>query len=408
MSFVKSPRPCVLTINGGSSSIKFALFEADKQLIQKLEGKVEGVGLAEGTFTVKSLNPRESFARPVALPDHLAAVALLMDWIQERAEFSGLTAVGHRVVHGGAKYWKPQRITPEMIEELGQLSPFDPDHLPEEILLTVAFHRRFPNLTQIACFDAAFHHDMPRVARLLPIPRRYDARGVRRYGFHGLSYSYLIQELGRVAGMEAAKGRVILAHLGNGASLAAVLDGRSVDTTMAFTPAAGLIMGTRSGDLDPGLISFLARCEKMTPRQFDRMINHESGLIGVSETSSDMRDLLGLENEDVRAQEAVALFCYQAKKWIGAFAAALGGLDTLVFAGGIGENAPLVRARICQGMNFLGIEIDESRNRAAAGVISTDSSRATVRVIHTDEDLMIAESVCQILGLGESSRGIET
>ena len=402
---MKSARPCVLTINGGSSSIKFALFEAGEQLVQTLEGKIEGVGLANGGFTVKGSNAAESFARPAAVPDHSTAVALLMDWIQERMELIPLTAVGHRVVHGGPKYWEPQRITPEMIEQLRQLSPFDPDHLPEEILLTVAFHRRFPNLTQIACFDTAFHHDMPRVARLLPIPRRYDARGIRRYGFHGLSYAYLIQELRRVAGAAAAKGRVILAHLGNGASLAAVLDGRSIDTTMAFTPAAGLVMGTRSGDVDPGLVSFLARSEKMTPTQFDRMVNHESGLLGVSETSSDMRDLLARENEDVRAKEAIALFCYQAKKWIGAYAAALGGLETLVFAGGIGENAPLVRARICQGLSFLGIEVDESRNRSAAAVISTDSSRATVRIIHTDEDLMIAESVCQILGLGASTKG---
>ena len=248
---------------------------------------------------------------------------------------------------------------------------------------------------------------MPRVARLLPIPRRYDAKGVQRYGFHGLSYAYLMQELGRVAGAEAAKGRVILAHLGNGASLAAVLDGRSVDTTMAFTPAAGLVMGTRSGDVDPGLVAFLARSEKMTPAHFDRMVNHESGLLGVSEISSDMRELLARENDDVRAKEAVALFCYQAKKWIGAYAAALGGLDTLIFAGGIGENAPVIRARICHGLRFLGIELDESRNRATAAVISTDASRATVRVIHTDEDLMIAKSVCRILGLAQT-RGAES
>jgi acetate kinase len=403
---VKSAPACVLTINGGSSSIKFALFEAGEPLVQTLEGKIEGVGLAKGSFTVRGLNQAENFARPSAIPDHSTAVGLLMDWIQDRMKHSALSGVGHRVVHGGPKYWEPQRITSEMIEELRRLSPFDPDHLPEEILLTVAFHRRFPNLTQIACFDTAFHHDMPRVARLLPIPRRYDSKGVQRYGFHGLSYAYLIQELGRVAGTEAAKGRVILAHLGNGASLAAVLEGRSIDTTMAFTPAAGLVMGTRSGDVDPGLVSFLARSEKMTPMQFDRMVNHESGLLGVSETSSDMRDLLARENEDIRAKEAVALFCYQAKKWIGAFAAALGGLDTLVFAGGIGENAPLIRARICQGLSFLGIEIDESRNRAAAAVVSTDASRATVRVIHTDEDLMIAKSVCRILGLGASTRGI--
>jgi acetate kinase len=336
----------------------------------------------------------------VAIPDHPAAVSLLMDWIQQRIERAVLTAVGHRVVYGGPKYREPQRITPVMIEELRQLSPFDPEHLPEEILLAEAFQSRFPDLAQVACFDTAFHHDMPRVARLLPIPRRYDARGVQRYGFHGLSYAFLMQELERLAGANAAHGRVILAHLGNGASMAAVRNGRSIDTTMAFTPAAGLVMSTRSGDVDPGLVSFLSRSEQMSAAQFDRTVNHESGLLGVSETSSDMRDLLARETEDVRAAEAVALFCYQAKKWIGAYAAALGGLDTLVFAGGIGENAPPVRARICEGLGFLGIELSESRNAEAASVISTDASRATVRVIRTDEELMIARSVARILGLG--------
>jgi acetate kinase len=238
------------------------------------------------------------------------------------------------------------------------------------------------------------------VARLLTIPRRYEALGVHRYGFHGLSYAYLMRELVRIAGAQAANGRVILAHLGNGASMAAVRDGRSIDTTMAFTPAAGLMMSTRSGDVDPGLVSFLARSEKMTAPQFDRMVNHESGLLGISETSSDMRELLGREAGDVRAAEAVALFCYQAKKWIGAYAAALGGLDTLVFAGGIGENAPPVRARICAGLGFLGIELDESRNAEAAEVISTDASRVTVRVIRTNEELMIARLVLRVLGLG--------
>jgi acetate kinase len=303
-------------------------------------------------------------------------------------------------VHGGPKYSKPQRITAEMVEELHRLSPFDPEHLPEEILLTEAFHRRFPALPQVACFDTAFHHDLPRVARLLPIPRRYEAQGVRRYGFHGLSYAFLMGELARLAGTEAAQGRVILGHLGNGASLAAVHGGKSIDTSMGFTPAAGLMMSTRSGDLDPGLVSFMARREQITALQFDRMVNHESGLLGVSETSSDMRDLLAHEATDVRAAEAVVLFCYQAKKWIGSFAAVLGGLDTLVFAGGIGENAPVVRARICDGLEFLGIKLEEKRNAANEGVISAAASRVAVRVIRTDEEKMIAKTVCRVLGLG--------
>jgi acetate kinase len=235
---------------------------------------------------------------------------------------------------------------------------------------------------------------------MLPIPRRLEAQGVRRYGFHGLSYAFLMGELARLAGPETAQGRVILAHLGNGASLAAVHGGKSIDTSMSFTPTAGVPMSTRSGDLDPGLVWYLARTEGFDAKRFNEIVNFESGLLGVSETSSDMRDLLDREKQDVRAYEAVALFCYHVKKWIGAFAAALGGLDTLVFAGGIGEKAPVIRARICEGLGFLGIELEEKQNAVNAGVISTDGSRVTVWVIHTDEEWMIAKTVCGILGLG--------
>jgi acetate kinase len=231
---------------------------------------------------------------------------------------------------------------------------------------------------------------MPRVAKLLPLPRRYEAQGVQRYGFHGLSYEYLLSQ-------PDMSGRVILAHLGNGASMAAVRDGQPVDTTMAFTPAAGLVMSTRSGDIDPGLIAFLARMDPMTAAQFTHMINHESGLLGISETSSDMRDLLACERTDPRAAEAIALFCYQAKKWIGAYAAVLGGLDALVFAGGIGENLPVIRARVCDGLGFLGIELDDQQNTANAGVISRAASRVTVRVIRTDEEMVIARAICKFL-----------
>ncbi len=392
--------PRILTINGGSSSIKFALFEAGDSLRRILEGGIERIGLPEATLRVKGVKQADNFSRPVTAPDHTVAVSVLMDWIEERSGRDALTAVGHRVVHGGPKYSKPQRITAEMVEELHRLSAFDPEHLPEEILLTEAFHRRFPDLPQVACFDTAFHHDLPRIAQLLPIPRRYEAQGVRRYGFHGLSYAFLMGELARLAGTKAARGRVILAHLGNGASLAAVHDGKPVDTSMSFTPTAGVPMSTRSGDLDPGLVWYLARTEKMSAKQFNEMVNSRSGLLGISETSSDMRDLLERETQDVRAAEAVALFCYQVKKWIGAFAAALGGLDTLVFAGGIGENAPPVRARICDGLGFLGIELEEKRNAATEGVISATTSRVAVRVVPTDEELMIARSVCRALGLG--------
>jgi acetate kinase len=391
----------ILTINGGSSSIKFALFEPGDPPERILGGAIERIGLDGATLRVKGSRAGDTFARPVTAPDHSAAAGLLMDWLEERVGQGGLAAVGHRVVHGGPKYSAPQRITAEMVAELHQLSPFDPEHLPEEIELTEAFHHRFPDLPQVACFDTAFHHDLPRVARLLPIPRRYEALGVRRYGFHGLSYTFLMEELARLDGPEAAGGRVILAHLGNGASLAAVREGKPADTSMAFTPTAGVPMSTRSGDLDPGLVWYLARTEGLDARGFNEMVNFESGLLGISETSSDMEELLSLEAGDGRAAEAVAIFGYQVKKWIGAFAAALGGLDTLVFSGGIGENAPAVRARICEGLEFLGIELDGERNESNAGVISAAAGRVTVRVIHTDEERVIAGMVCQVLGPGD-------
>jgi len=393
----------ILTINGGSSSIKFAVFEAGNSLRRILGGGIEQIGQAQATLRMKGLSEADHSSRLVMAPDHTVAVDVLMDAIKERSESATLAAVGHRVVHGGPTYSEPQRITVEMIEELRRLGPFDPEHLPEEILLTEAFHRRFPGLPQVACFDTAFHHDLPRVAQLLPIPRRYEAQGVRRYGFHGLSYEFLMGELACQAGAEAVHGRVILAHLGNGASLAAVRDGKPMDTSMSFTPTAGVPMSTRSGDLDPGLLWYLARTEGLEAKRFNQMVNFESGLLGVSETSSDMRDLLAWETRDVRAAEAVGLFCYQVKKWIGSFAAALGGLDTLVFAGGIGENAPPVRARICDGLDFLGIELDETRNATHAPLISTDDCRAAVRVIRTDEELMIARSVSRVLHLGTTT-----
>ena len=397
---MKPPNAQILTINGGSSSIKFAIFDAVGSLRRNLTGSIERIGVPGTVLKVKGLNRADNFSRSLKALDHAAAVDTLMDWIEQCEQSKTLTGVGHRIVNGGPNYYKPQRLSSGMMEELRQLAPFDPDHLPEEISLTQAFHRRFPRLPQVACFDTAFHHDMPRVAQMLPIPRRYEAQGVRRYGFHGLSYAFLMEELARLGDPAAKTGRVILGHLGNGASLAAVRDGKSVDTSMSFTPNAGVPMSTRSGDLDPGLVLYLARTEKMSAKQFNEMITSHSGLLGISETSSDMRDLLEHETRDVRAREAVALFCYQVKKCIGAFAAALGGLDTLVFAGGIGENASTVRARICGGLGFLGIEIEEKENAANEGVISTAASRITVRVIRTDEERMIAKTVCCVLGLG--------
>ena len=404
---MKPANPCILTINGGSSSIKFAEYQLGDPLNRSLHGSVDRIGMSGTNLTFQLPGTSQRDSRRLDASDHKSAATFLMDWLEERHGFESVRAVGHRVVHG-MQHTAPELATRELLEELHRISPYDPDHLPSEIELIEVFRQRHPKLPQVACFDTAFHRTMPRVAKLLPIPRCYDAKGVQRYGFHGLSYAYLMEELARLGDPAATTGRVILAHLGNGASMAAVRDGKSIDTSMSFTPTAGLVMSTRSGDLDPSLFPYFARTEQMTARQFSVMVNHHSGLLGVSETSSDMRDLLAQEGHDIRAAEAVALFCYQVKKWIGAFAAALGGVDTLVFAGGIGENAPLVRARICDGLGFLGIELSESRNVETAGVISPDASRATVRVIRTDEDLMIARSVCRILGLGMASAKSET
>ena len=393
---MKSSTPSVLVINGGSSSIKFALYEIADPLRRLLDGKIERIGLPGTNLAVSDSSGNPPKKIDVKTTDHPATVNFLLDWLENEPAIARLQAVGHRVVHG-LTHSEPEKVTPGLLAELHRIIPYDPEHLPGEIELIEAFARRRPGLLQVACFDTAFHRTMPRVAKLLPIPRRYEAKNVQRYGFHGLSYEYLMSELARLGDPAAGKGRVILAHLGNGASLCAVLDGKSIDTSMSFTPTAGLPMSTRSGDLDPGLVGYLARTENMSAKQFHELVNFKSGLLGMSETSSDIRDLLDCEAHDVRAAEAILLFCYQVKKWIGAFAAALGGLDTLVFAGGIGENAASIRARICDDLNFLGIELDEARNAAHAPIISIETSRVPVRVIRTDEELMIARSVVPFL-----------
>ena len=392
----------ILTVNGGSSSIKFACFEGNSSTRRTIAGSIEGIGRPQGRFTVHG-EGLEGESRPLAAPESRDAVEFLTAWLQERKDRVRPDAVGHRIVHGGPRYWEPQRITSDVVATLRRISPFDPEHLPGEIELIESFQCRFPDLPQFACFDTAFHHDLPRVARIVPIPRRYEAMGVRRYGFHGLSYTYLMGELARIAGSQIANGRVILAHLGNGASLAAVREGKSVDTSMAFTPTAGIPMSTRSGDLDPGLVSFLSRAEQMTPEQFHHMVNHESGLLGISESSPDMRELLAREASDPRAAEAVALFCYQIRKWICALAGALEGVNTLVFSGGIGERAPVIRKRICDGMGWIGIAVDATRNEAGEAVISPSGNPVTVRVIPTDEESVIAGMVCKLLGIGKES-----
>ncbi len=404
---MNDPGLCILVINAGSSSIRFAVFDVDEMVVPGIRGKIERAGAGTTTFTVDDPAGTLTQSRNLAAFDPTSAAALLIDWMEANLAFDTVGAVGHRVVHG-MNYSQPQRVTAAVLEELHRISDCDPQHMPAALALIEAFQQRHPALPQIACFDTSFHRDLPRHARLLAIPRRYESKGVRRYGFHGLSYAYLIDELIRLGDPAARSGRVVLAHLGSGASLAAVRDGKSIDTTMGFTPASGIPMGTRSGDLDPGLASYLARTEQMSAAQFDDMVNHESGLLGVSGISPDVRDLLAREANDPSAADAVSLFCYQAKKCIGAYAAALGGLDTLVFAGGIGENAPGVRARICEGLEFLGIAIDAERNATSAALISSDCGHVAVRVVPTREELMIARHVCRELGWREGSGQAES
>ncbi len=386
------PKSRILAINGGSSSIKFALYRAGDALQRGLHGNIDRIGSSETDLTFNDPTGNSPGRGSLAVPDHKSVAGFLIDWLEEHADFESILAVGHRVVHG-MQHSAPEPVTPQLLDELQSIRRYDPEHLPLEIELIETLRQRHPQLPQWACFDTAFHRSMPQVATLLAIPRRYQKQGVQRYGFHGLSYTFLMEELVRLGDPAASQGRVILAHLGNGASMAAVLNGKSVDTSMGFTPASGLPMSTRSGDLDPGLVNFLARTEQMTAAQFDQMANRESGLLGVSQISSDVRDLLARETSDVRAAQALALFCYHAKKWLGSFAAVLGGVDTVVFAGGIGENAPLIRERICENLGFLGIELDQERNTKNAALISPDAARVRLRVVRTDEELMIARSV---------------
>ncbi len=386
----------ILTINGGSSTIKFAIFTSDGAPERILSGQVENIGPSGATLSATDPATSQSHRVPVSASDHRQAAGALIDWIEEWNGHDRFAAIGHRVVHGGVTLDEHQVVTPELVSELCRTQPLDLAHLPREIALIEAFRDRFPGVTQIACFDTAFHSDLPRLAKLLPIPRHYTEAGVRRLGFHGLSYMYLIGELRRIAGA-AADGRVILAHLGSGASMAALRQGRPLDTSMAFTPTAGLMMGTRPGDLDPGLLVYMMRTEKLTPEQMDDFVSHRCGMTGVSEGTSDMRELIARRATDVKAAEAVDLFCYQAKKWIGAYAAVLGGLETLVFSGGVGEHAPDARAGICEGLDFLGLHLDAALNSASAAVISTPYSRVVVRVIPTDEELMVANIVFDLI-----------
>lgn len=381
----------VLVINSGSSSLKFALFAMNKGESLDCSGKLDRIGLAGGAFQVRDAQGATLFKdENIALADHQAALRALLDWLEQTGRRQNLTAAAHRVVHGGPRHTHHERITPELLAELQQLVPLAPNHLPAEIAAIEAILQVHPTLAQLACFDTAFHRTMPPAAQRFALPGRYAEEGVLRYGFHGLSYEYIVQELARVAGDAAANSRLIIAHLGNGASMAAVRQGHSIETTMSFTPTAGLVMSTRSGDIDPGLLLYLLRQRGMPADELHELLTQQAGLLGISGSSSDMQDLLAREAADANAALAVEIFCYQARKFIGALAAALGGLDQLIFTGGIGENAAPIRERICKPLAFLGIEIADKRNAERAAVISQEGSPVTVRVIQTNEELMMA------------------
>jgi acetate kinase len=387
----------ILTMNRGSATLKATLYELDRGPNLVLSLDVDRAGESGSHIRIADSRRSTLFDHQFEQRDPNAALEVIIKWLGEHGYLSRLAAAGHRLVHGGSQYTAPRRITPVFLAELEQLVPLDPDHLPEAIAGIRFLAQKFPELPQVACFDTAFHNSLPTVARMYAISRRLYDSGIRRYGFHGLSYEYILQEL-RALDRVGSHSRVIIAHLGSGASMVAVQGGKSVDTSMGFTPLEGLVMGTRSGDVDPGALIYLLGHAKMSLSELDVHLNKQSGLLGVSGSSNDMRDLLAKAPSDVRAAEAVDLFCYRAKKYLGAYAAVLGGLDVLVFAGGIGEHAPEVRERICDGLSFLGIRLDPARNQVNAPVISGPDSRVVVRIIETKEDLMIARHVLAVLG----------
>jgi acetate kinase len=377
----------VVVINGGSSSIKFALFARDG-MARLWGGKIDRIGLPGATLTLTDGEGKEDVLT-VEIPDVRTAVEVLIAVLTDRVDVAKVEAIGHRFVHG-MDIAEHAPITNQLLARIRSYADIDPEHLPMQLAIVDACKAAFPALMQVACFDTVFHHDMPRVAQLLPLPRRYEAKGVRRYGFHGLSCAYLIEELRRID-PKHADGKVIILHLGSGASVTAVSGGKSIDTSMGFTPAGGIPMSSRAGDLDPGALSYIMREDDLTPLALEHLINYGSGLLGVSETTADMYDLLQIEATDIRAKEAIDLFCYEAKKRIGAYTAALGGVDTIIFSGGIGAVAPGIRARICGGLEAFGVIIEESKNQANESLISSTLAPVYVRVMHTDEERMIAQ-----------------
>lgn len=396
--------PVILTINVGSSSLRFALYRFSDSTVGvdlELSGKLDRIGVKGGRFVARDERQTVLVDRQIELPNGEAALKTMLDWLKATSRGRGIRIVGHRVVHGGRQHNQPQLVTPALLQVLKDLIPLAPDHLPQEIEAIEVLQHWQPELKQVVCFDTAFHRTMPRSAQLYGLPIKLAEEGIIRYGFHGLSYEYVVHELARQAGELVSHGRIVVAHFGNGASLAAIRDGKSLDTTMGFTPTGGMPMSTRSGDIDPGVLIYLLQAKKCSPSQVNELVTKRAGLLGLSGVSSDMKDLLANQKESEFAAEAIAVFCYQAKKYIGALAAALGGIETLVFTGGIGENSPEIRQTICSSLEFLGIALDLAKNNSNAPVISCAGSAVTVRVIQTNEELMIARHTCKLF------RGLE-
>jgi len=390
------PDKGVLVVNAGSSSIKISIYSTPDTTVSHTYLEVTGIGLEEGRFFVRTEDAPD-FAQVVIGISVDDALNLLGSWIRTSSKIDSVGAVGHRIVHGGTSFTSPQVLNPEALEKLRELEELDPEHLPLAIKCIELMSVLIPDRPQVGCFDTAFYSELPRIAQMVAVPRAFEGMGVRRYGFHGLSYGYLLTELSRCCGEQAAMGRVIFAHMGSGVSLTATKDGKPVDTTMGFTPASGVMMSTRSGDVDPGLSLYLQKRANLSSEQVSRIFNKQSGLLGVSETSADMYQLLQNEMLDERAKEAVDLFCYQVKKAIGALSAVLGGLDTIVFSGGMGENAPKIRQRVLDTLGYLGVELDDERNRSGDERISGDHSRVGVHVLRTDENQMIVRQVQTLL-----------
>lgn len=386
----------VLVLNAGSSSLKFSVFEAGGAGTPLAGGQVAGIG-TEPRFVLRDPAGEEIEKQNLPDGDHERALAVVLERCRARLGDNRLVGVGHRVVHGGLKFASPVRLDAAVVAELEGLVPLAPLHQPHNLVAVRALSRREPDLPQVACFDTAFHRTQPEVAQRFGLPRRFTDEGVRRYGFHGLSYEYIASALPGVD-PRAATGRTVVAHLGNGASMCAMLGGKSVATTMGFTPADGLVMGTRAGALDPGALLYLMAQHKMSAAEVENLIYHESGLLGVSGISSDMRELLA--SPDPRAAEAVDLFVYRIGRELGSLAAALGGLDALVFTGGIGENAAAIRARVCRDAAWLGVAPDESANGSGAARISAAGSGVAVWVVPTNEERVIANHTRRVLGLG--------